>query len=495
MPLPVVGCVLALVLLRLLLVAIPASADESGFLMVARQWHPGGSLYGDYWVDRPPLLVTLFRVPAVLGGVVALRGLGCVAAATTVVILASTGRLLGGRRVQVSCAVVAAALLASPLMGTFYVNGELLSAPFVAAGVLLALCTLDDRRDDRRRLWCAAGAGGAACAALLVKQNMADVVVFAGVAWLVARRTLPVRAWVAAVGGGLAVVVVVAAWTLVHGTSLTGVYDAMYPFRLRAAGIVGGGQDVGRGRRLRLLVRDLVLTGVPLVMLALVVAVARRRVRGPVVAGVLAMLGFTLLSVLAGGAYWPHYLVEAVVPVTLALALLLVQRVRGARVLLVVLVVAAVVPVVTFAAGDHSLVVTRGADPQTRVAAGRAVARAARDGDTAVNAFGNANVVLASGLSSPYPYLWTLPARTLDPGLRRLAALLRGPAAPTWFVVQGAGPPELGRGPADVALHGRYREVARVCDSTVYLRDGVHRPAPRGRGCRAPVPLAALLRR
>ena len=148
MPLPVVGCVLALVLLRLLLVAIPASADESGFLMVARQWHPGGSLYGDYWVDRPPLLVTLFRVPAVLGGVLALRGLGCVAAATTVVILASTGRLLGGRRVQVSCAVVAAALLASPLMGTFYVNGELLSAPFVAAGVLAG--PLHPRRPARR---------------------------------------------------------------------------------------------------------------------------------------------------------------------------------------------------------------------------------------------------------------------------------------------------------------------------------------------------------
>ena len=319
--------------------------------------------------------------------------------------------------------------------------------------MLLALCTLDDRRDDRRRLWCAAGAGGAACAALLVKQNMADVVVFAGVAWLVARRTLPVRAWVAAVGGGLAVVVVVAAWTLDHGTSLTGVYDAMYPFRLRAAGIVGGGQDVGRGRRLRLLVRDLVLTGVPLVMLALVVAVARRRVRGPVVAGVLAMLGFTLLSVLAGApiAALPGGAARAGDAGAGAAA---GPAGPGGACAPVVLVVAAVVPVVTFAAGDHSLVVTRGADPQTRVAAGRAVARAARDGDTAVNAFGNANVVLASGLSSPYPYLWTLPARTLDPGLRRLAALLRGPAA-HWFVVQGAGPPELGRGPADVALHGR----------------------------------------
>ena len=39
---------------------VPLSRDEAGLLMVGGQWGPGLSLYGDYWVDRPPLLVALF---------------------------------------------------------------------------------------------------------------------------------------------------------------------------------------------------------------------------------------------------------------------------------------------------------------------------------------------------------------------------------------------------------------------------------------------------
>ena len=37
--------------------ARPLSPDEGGFLLVASQWEPGTSLYGHYWVDRPPLLM------------------------------------------------------------------------------------------------------------------------------------------------------------------------------------------------------------------------------------------------------------------------------------------------------------------------------------------------------------------------------------------------------------------------------------------------------
>ena len=47
------------------------SPDEGGLLTVAGQWAPGSSLYGDYWVDRPPLLIGLFALADGLGGVVA----------------------------------------------------------------------------------------------------------------------------------------------------------------------------------------------------------------------------------------------------------------------------------------------------------------------------------------------------------------------------------------------------------------------------------------
>src|SRR5207244_1601306 len=38
----------------------PLSPDEAGYLIVGGQWSPGSSLYGAYWVDRPPLLIALF---------------------------------------------------------------------------------------------------------------------------------------------------------------------------------------------------------------------------------------------------------------------------------------------------------------------------------------------------------------------------------------------------------------------------------------------------
>src|SRR4051794_27723764 len=73
------------VLVRLPFVNAPAGADEAGFLQVAHQWAPGGgSLYGHYWVDRPPLLITLYQIADVTGGMVPLRLLGCVAVAVTV---------------------------------------------------------------------------------------------------------------------------------------------------------------------------------------------------------------------------------------------------------------------------------------------------------------------------------------------------------------------------------------------------------------------------
>ena len=40
----------------------PLRPDEAGFLLVARAWHPeADSVYGHYWVDRPPPVIWLMR--------------------------------------------------------------------------------------------------------------------------------------------------------------------------------------------------------------------------------------------------------------------------------------------------------------------------------------------------------------------------------------------------------------------------------------------------
>src|SRR5688500_12087264 len=106
------------------------SPDEGGLLMLAAQWEPGSSLYGDYWVDRPPLLVGLFAVADGLGGPVALRAMGVVAVVATIFLAGVIGRLAAPTSTKTTAdktgqdtrrvvwpAATAALFLATPLFG------------------------------------------------------------------------------------------------------------------------------------------------------------------------------------------------------------------------------------------------------------------------------------------------------------------------------------------------------------------------------------------
>ncbi|MEP7089393.1 MAG: hypothetical protein ABI776_04730, partial [Nocardioidaceae bacterium] len=337
---------------------------------------------------------------------------------------------------------------------------------------------------DRRRLLAAGVAGGAAVLALLVKQNMADGVVFAAVVWFVAWRSgglagrrLPGLV-AAAAAGGVLTGTLLAAWTLLHGSSLGGVYFAMYPFRVRAAQVIAAGASAATGQRLGALLMAWLVSGLPLLALALAAAVLRGRLRGPVGWGLLAVLCFDLASVLTGGSFWHHYLVQLVTPTGIAAGLLVRHRVRGARVLGLLVVAVALV------AWTGSL---RASQADVGTAVGLSVRQASHAHDTLVSAFGDATVVLAGGLRSPYPFLWSLPARTLDRHFGLFESLLLSHRSPTWVVVEGHRTLDHLRTDAvGPALSQRYHLVAQLCGREVYLRDGVHRPAPRRpASCRA----------
>ena len=99
---PTVGRAVALGLVAVLTAAArlpfttrPLSSDEGGFLLVASQWSPGRSLYGNYWVDRPPLLIAFFGLADRLGGQVPLRILGTGLAVVSVVLASRIGRHVG----------------------------------------------------------------------------------------------------------------------------------------------------------------------------------------------------------------------------------------------------------------------------------------------------------------------------------------------------------------------------------------------------------------
>ena len=110
---------------------------------------------------------------------------------------------------------------------------------------------------------------------------------------------------------------------------------------------------------------------------------------------------------------------------------------------------------------------------------GSSIAAAAAPGDTIVTVYGHSDVNQAAGLASPYPYLWALPTKARDPQLQTLTEVLSGPTAPTWFVTWShLGSWGVDSSTASRVLATRYHRVARLEGRSIYLRNGVHRPAP-----------------
>jgi hypothetical protein len=475
----VVAAAAATLASRLVLAGRPATPDEGGFLAVAAQWRVGGSsLYGNYWVDRPPLLIGIFRLADLAGGLLALRVIGALLALAAVLLLADTSRRAFGASAAPWSAVVAAALLVSPLAGSQAVNGELLALPLLALGLRLAVeaALANDPLSARAA---ALGTGFAAVLALLVKQNLADVVVFAVVCWFAAWRTGNMTGRraadlfaLAAAGGGLGYAVVML-WAMAHGTSPLGVYEATYPFRLRAGRVLLATASDHTGIRLDRLGRAAVLSGaVPL--LVAFTALGLRRVRpAPVVWATLAAAAFAVLSILSGGSYWLHYLVEGVPACALAAGALASVRRPAARIATPVLVSAVVVSAVV-----SLTAVVLHPEPAPGAVVAASLSRAAQPGDTILSAFGDGDIVEETGMSSPYPYLWSLPSRTLDPDLTLLRGVLAGPDAPTWIVVRGTHTAGLlGARGIEPLIAERYRPFGTVCARSIYLLRGLTRPS------------------
>ncbi len=467
------------VLARLPFLSLPAGADEAGYLQIAAQWsRGGGSLYGHYWVDRPPLLISLFQLADLAGGLVALRLLGCVAVVAVVLLVARTSARLGGPNAGRWSAVVAAALLVTPLLDAQEVNGELLSAPFVALGVLGFVAATQSPPGRRRIAWSWA-AGSAAVAALLVKQNVADVLVFGSVFLivqvLVGRIPAPAarRVTGGAAFGGLATVMVTALWTMAHGTSPLAVFDATYPFRLHAAQVLAGSGAQYATGRLSHIGGSWLLSGLAILTVLLVVGALRARVRNAALTALAATAGYDAFSVAMGGGYWQHYLVEMVIPLAIGVGVLTATRGRMAAMAAMAVAAVAVVSVVTTTAAIG--------DPGTSTGQrlGAAIGRAAQPGDSLTTLYGQPQANLASGLPSPYQHLWSLPIKTLDPRLAGLDAVLSGPRAPTWLIViHEVASWGLDSSATQVLISSRYHPVGELNGQTVYLLDGADRTTP-----------------
>lgn len=478
------GIALLTAALRLPFLTRQEYPDEGGLLLVARHWSDGGPwLYGALFVDRPPVLLAVFRVADALGGVLALRLLGLLLVAATVLLAGLVGDRLGGRRSAVAAAVAAAALLTNPLLGSHEVNAEIVGLPWVLGAVLVGLAAREGPGAAGWR-WGAAGAVGAV--APLVKQNLVDGLAFVLVlvvadAWAGRRSRRELTGRLVALGAGAAAPLALAVVWAAAGPGVGPLWHDVVTFRVSASEVIAAASSAANDHRVRLLALIAVVSGLaPLLLVAGWRLWRRRPGPDPVLLATLALLVVEVAGVVGGGSYWDHYLLALVPGVSLVVAM--AAQAPGPRLLAAAVAVTAASAVV---AGGVTLArqTEQPLGHEARLAAWLHAAR--QPGDTGLVVHGQPQVLEMGGLRPAYPYLWSLPTRVLDPRLARMTATFGAPAGPDWVV-------ELGpldtwsldpTGSAQRALDLHYRQVATVCGFPVLLRDDEHRSLPPPPDC------------
>ena len=472
-------------LLRLPGLTRPVRPDEAGWFLVARTWHPSAdSVYGEHFVDRPPSLIGLVDLADFLGGPVVLRLMGALAAAAIVLLAARIGTLVGDQAAGRWSAVVVAALTTSPLIDPVAAKGELLALPLVGLALLWSLMAVRSET-PARAMGLAFAAGLAGASALGLKQNLAGGLVFAVVLFLCSWAWGPTGArrfagLVASTAVGAAVpVLATIGWALAAGVRLSELWYTVYGFRSDAAQVIAESTSTKPAERIVLLLAIAVGAGVVAIVGGFVVHFKDHWTADrPVTVATGAVLTVELAGLVAGGSYWRDYLFPLVPPIALCVALLVSRGGRPARrmraVALLSLASAAISLVVWF------VLEVAGVIGYTEVAAGEAIKEASEPGDSLVVFGGRADVQYSSDLPSPYPHLWSLPMRTLDPEYADLVALLEGPDAPTWFVtwVSLSSWDAPGADDLRAALEENYERHGTGCDdNAVYLLKGDERPA------------------
>ncbi|TCI98641.1 hypothetical protein [Aeromicrobium sp. IC_218] len=463
----VLGIGLLAVLVRLPRLDAPLSPDEGGFLMVAAQWAPGSSLYGDYWVDRPPLLMGIFAVADALGGSVPLRLLGAAAVLVSVLLAGRVAALVAPGRpsAPVLVAVVVAALASTPLHGAQDVNGELLAMPFVLAGLLALVAGTGPARSDALA-WAAAGVL-AACA-VTIKQSVVEVVVAALVAavWVARRRPREaLRLLAAGAAGAVVTLGLVLGWAASRGTGPLDLWDATVLFRIDAGRVIQTSSTSATDARAAGLVLAFVASGAAVVAVACLLP-RRGAVRRPSLPLVLALavLVTELVVVAGGGSYWRHYLVGTVPGLALLLAATLERSPRPSRLVRLAVTGTAASALVALV---PSLATAQAPTDDDRLVT--YLHENAGPEDTAVTAFGNPALLREAGLTSPYEHLWSLPVRVRDPRLDELRGVLER-ERPTWVLVSGPTLRTWGvdAAAAQIVLDRDYAVVAVIGDRYVY---------------------------
>ncbi|MCL2543566.1 MAG: glycosyltransferase family 39 protein [Nocardioidaceae bacterium] len=468
--------------LRLPFVASPFGDDEGGYLYVAQHWPgPGHWLYGAQWVDRPPVLVLVFKLVALLGATpVAMRLVAMLLASVLVASAWYVGRRIAGDAGAAAAALCAAALVSNPVIYGSELISDQIGATFVAASFAVLLAALGA---GGRRTACglAALAGMLGMCAFLSKQNALLGLVMAAVVLLARPRRNLLLVIVYAVGALLPLAVTLA-WAA-SGPGIAMLVDATYTFRVDSVNVVSAAASDAPAQRVWSFLLAALASGIVFPLLHLAWDVAGRRGQWRLRLAVVAAAA-TLFAVIFASLNWYAYYLLAVVPLAaVGAAVAFVPGTRRWGRLLPRLVVA-----VTVVAAVVAVAVRLPADTE-RPAVSRFVAAAARPNDSMIVLWGQPNLMEDAGLHTPYPYSWSLPVRVEDPHLTLFADTLAGRQAPTWLLEIGS-IDDWGLETPRVAriLAARYRVAGTVCGHRIFLRDDRTRALSAGRHAAAGAP-------
>ncbi len=474
-------CLVSAAVLRLPFLTVSLQDDEGGFLLVAGQWHGrGDAIYSDQWVDRPPLLLLIFKLAYLLGGDrVTLRLFSLAFGSVTIGAAWWAGGVVNGRRGAVTAAVVAASLTACFLLDGFALTGEIIAGSFVMISCALILEARYGHRSTSVSIACAFAAGFFVSFAFLSKQNFVDGGIFAAV--LLALH--PRENWrliVAGIAGSAAPLILTVVWARSSdGPGVSRLWIALVEFRQESLSVIRDASSGPPYHRLESLGMAALVSGIFFLSWQLLIAGRRSQIKKDVHVAAIVMAVYVLVSILVGASWWNHYLLQAVPVLALGTALATRRKRRwlGGHAVASYVAVASVVTVLV----EAPMVVPDQAFTETMASYLRA---ASEPGDSAVLAYGAPNVMQEAGLTTPYEYSWSLPIRTRDPHLHELVGLLEGADAPTWLVEIG----DFNWWGLDTSDFRRVREeryqlVATICGHEVYLLDGLTREEPATPSC------------
>ena len=473
---------LVVVLVRATFVLRPLRNDEGGYLLAARQWHTGGEfMYGDYFVDRPPLLMLIFKVASLTQWDQAIRVLAIPFALVFVLAGWRAGTLLGGPVGGRWAAVVAAAIMCSPGLAAEQADGELYGAVLVMAALALALSARDTDADPRR-FGLAVAAGAVAAAAPMVKQSLVEgLLLLAGLVlsgWWGqgADRRRAVLLGVGGLLGALLPCAVVVLWLTAAEIPPGDAWYELVGSRGVAFDAIWATSPDDSLFRAGLLLVLAAITGLLPVVVTWLVAARRGRWQGSADGKLITLLlVFGIVGIASGGAYWPPYVLQLAPAAVLAVGALAASGFApGAWMRRFSGMIAATALLGTVGSG-----VVYAANPAAwhTQRTGEWLAESKAAGDTGFVAYGNPAVLESADMPSPYPHLWSAAMRTLDPEQVRLRATLESPTAPTWIVqVNGLNAWGIDDGSRlHDLLRQRYRVVAEICGHDVWLRRDVTR--------------------